>query len=199
MHLPSLFSPAAHQTVSMFHLRPRLHLSTLHRTLKTVAPIPISPRPPTVAVAVDEFCIPLSPPYSIADYIPAPTPLSREVLTKLYTLSALNPPATEEGWRALESLGGLVAIMEGVRLTSSASSLGSGATSTNAEGALVDGRIRAPSEKMEILKSDRKLVEATGEEEEGDGRTIFRLAQVTEGDYYVVRTPDNIIGKKRKG
>lgn len=142
------------------------------------------PRPPARQVPVDEFCIPLDPPYSIHDFIPPATPLSREVLLKLHTLSALNPPETEEGWAELDSLGGLVAIMEGVRLSATAHS------HKNDEVGLADGRVRAIPSQIDLSQQGKADTNATMPR---DG--IMKLAAVTSGNYYVVRTPDGIRAK----
>ena len=132
-------------------------------------------------VPVDEYCIPLTAPYSIEDYIPPPAPLSRPVLLKLHRLSALNPPTTEAGWKSLESLGSLVSIIEGVRLVDT--------SAVHAEqGQLVDGRVRAPA--VELSGRASKPLESVG------GRELLELAQIRKGPYYVARTPEGIRGKK---
>lgn len=136
------------------------------------------------SVPVDELCIPLRPPYSMSSYIPAPTPLSRAVLLKLHKLSALTAPSTEEGWKALESLGGLVAVIEGVR------GVDTGRVQT-VQGRLVDGRVRAKA--TPLAKQDGVDLS------DGHGRQLLALAELTEGSYYVARTPEGIRGKKRAG
>lgn len=133
-------------------------------------------------VVVDKYSIPLAAPYSIQDFIPPPEPLSRAVLLKLHRLSALNPPTTENGWKALESLGSLVSIIEGVRLVDTS------AIRTE-QGQLVDGRVRAPA--VELTENATRTTETVG------GRQLLELASLREGPYYVARTPDGIRGKRR--
>lgn len=168
----------------------------LHRTIPTFfrsysttprpspSPPPPPPQPPRV-VPVDDLCIPISPPYSIASYIPEPTPLSRDQLTKLHRLSALVPPSTEQEWAALDDLGALVAIIEGVRLVDTSAVQALAGTS------LVDGRVRG--DPVELAPG----AGATMHEEDGHGRQLLELAEVTDGSYYTVETPLNVRGKKR--
>ena len=134
-------------------------------------------------VKVDSLCIPLTPPYSLS--IPAPIQLDRPTLLKLFKLSALNPPSTPAGWEALDSLGGLVAIIEGVRKVDTS------AIAVN-ENELIDGRVRAEPERP-VWGTEKRSEEVV------KGRVLLGLAQVTEGDYYVVRTPEGIRGKKKAG
>lgn len=161
---------------------------TVRRTYTT---LPSAPRPPkpSRAVPVDSLCIPLSPPYSIASFIPNPTPLSREYLIKLHRLAALRPPDTEEGWAKLDELGGLVAIMEGVRLVDT-SALDEHMHED--DGMLVDGRVRERGAAVEEPEGGRAR--------EGE-MDLLGLAEVTVeaggGKYYVVKTPEGIRGKKR--
>ncbi|KAM0745656.1 hypothetical protein T439DRAFT_319910 [Meredithblackwellia eburnea MCA 4105] len=138
---------------------------------------------------VDSLCIPAQPPYSLRALLPDPTPLPRETLLKLHKLSALDPPTTEEGWRELDDLGGLVAIMEGVR------SFGRDLNKSTGQGreeelVIVDARVR--EEEGEILT---KPVEK-GESGILSG-SLLDLAQVKEGAYFTVRTPEGIRGKVR--
>ncbi|ORY53404.1 hypothetical protein BCR35DRAFT_18082 [Leucosporidium creatinivorum] len=144
------------------------------------------------AIAVDSLCIPLSPPYSLASYLPTqPTPLSRQTLLHLHRLSALQPPQTEEEWKELDDLNGLAAIIEGIRMVR----LGEGA----AEGEMVDARVRG--EATELLDRPRRK-EQEQEEQENDpafGRRLLDLAEVKEGSYYTAPTPSNVRGKKRGG
>lgn len=149
-------------------------------TLRRAYSTPPSRLPPRPIVPVDSLCIPLRSPYSIASFIPSPTPLSRATLTKLHRLAALNPPTTEEGWAELEDLGGLVAIMEGVRGVDT-SALGKG---------IVDARVRERG----VESGEQEVWE-----EEVGGRSLLELAEVREGDYYIVRTPEGIRTKKRGG
>lgn len=145
-----------------------------------------STRPKQQTVKVDSLCIPISPPYSIKSYIPSPTPLSRPTLLKLHKLAALVPPKTELEWKELENLGGLIAIMDGVKLVDT-SCLGD-------KGSHIDGRIRERSLEVSIdLEGKKKLVESL----EIQGEELLKLAEVTDGRYYVVRTPEGIRGKKK--
>ena len=144
---------------------------------------PAAAAPPVVPV--DELCIPLAPPYSIASYIPSPTPLSRETLTKLHRLSALEPPTTEEGWKELEQLGDLAAIIEGIRLVPTSSLL------SGSQGQMVDGRVRGQA--VELEPGSGGSVDMS----DGFGRELLKLAEVTEGSYYTVPTPQNVRGKRR--
>lgn len=133
-------------------------------------------------VPTDSLCIPLSPPYSLAAHIPPPTPLPRETLLKLHRLAALVPPATEKEWAELDDLGGLVAIMEGVR-------------EFHPEGkteGMVDARVRGVE--AEILSREEEPGEK-GVLEEG----WVEMAKVRDGAYFVVRTPEGIRGKVRAG
>ncbi|GAA5902935.1 hypothetical protein JCM6882_009165 [Rhodosporidiobolus microsporus] len=146
---------------------------------------PPPPRPDDT-VEVDDLCIPLKPPYSISDYLPAPseTPsLSRETLLKLHKLAALAPPTTEEGWRDLEDLNELVAIVQAVR-----------DIDTNAlglkPGEMVDARVRAEAEPVDWEKKVEVL------EPVEQGQRLLKLAPRTEGAYFVAPMPDNV--KRRK-
>lgn len=157
----------------------------LYSTRGTKSAPPGSQRPP---IAVDDLCIPLEPPYSIASYIPEPKPLSRETLTKLHRLSALEPPKTEAGWRELEQLGGLAAIIEGVRLIDTSAVVQDG---VREHGGLVDGRVRGQSVE---LQSGQSVEE---DRTDGFGRELLELAEVKDGAYYTVPTPENVRGKRR--
>ncbi len=61
---------------------------------------------------------------------------------------------------------------------------------------LDDGRVRAVSERIEGVERRRKKVDLE-REENARGRDIMKLAKLTKGGYYVVKTPDGIRGKKR--
>jgi hypothetical protein len=139
------------------------------------------------SIPVDSLCIPLSPPYSLASYLPTnPPPLSRETLLHLHRLSALEPPTTEAEWKELEDLGPLAAIIEGIR----GADLGDGR-----EREMVDARVRGQATELEPLQAKQQ----TEEEDPAFGRNLLKLAQVTEGAYYTAPTPSNVRGKKRAG
>ncbi|KAI5476727.1 hypothetical protein MNV49_007317 [Pseudohyphozyma bogoriensis] len=140
------------------------------------------------APPVDSHCIPLTPPYSLLSLLPPPTPLPKATLLKLHKLAALSPPADDDAqrWKDLESLGGLVSIMEGVRA-------GAVPVEEGAQVEMVDARVRSPPKaiEMQLDGARAKVVEET--------ENLMHLAEVTKGSYYVVRTPVGIRGKARKG
>lgn len=73
-----------------------------------------------------------------------------------------------------------MAIMEGVR-----------GVDTSALGKeIVDARVRERG--VEMGDHEENVVEV-------GGRNLLELAEVREGDYYIVRTPEGIRGKKRGG
>ncbi|GAA5822197.1 hypothetical protein JCM11251_004888 [Rhodosporidiobolus azoricus] len=147
---------------------------------------PLPPPPRTDSVEVDDLCLPLKPPYSFSEYLPAPadTPsLSRETLLKLHKLAALAPPTTEEGWRDLEDLNELVAIVQAVRDVDT-SALGL------KPGEMVDARVRAMAEPVNWEKK-LNVYEPTEQ-----GQRLLKLAPRTEGAYFVAPLPENV--KRRK-
>ncbi|KAK4702369.1 hypothetical protein P7C70_g3860, partial [Phenoliferia sp. Uapishka_3] len=168
-------------------------LSRLSAALKPISKAPI---------AVDSHCIPLEPPYSLTALIPPPTPLPRATLLKLHKLSALLPPKTEAEWNKLDDLGGLVAIMEGVRgfgkATVDEAELRKVAGWKAAEPVMIDARVRAEdSSTGASVDLERSAgTGSTGKEETGliEGGLVG-LAQKREGMFYVVRTPEGIRGK----
>jgi Asp-tRNA(Asn)/Glu-tRNA(Gln) amidotransferase C subunit len=160
-----------------------LRTRQLHSTLSRFS----SPPPSSLdSVDVDDLCLPLKPPYSISDYLPSPadTPsLSRETLLKLHRLSALEPPSSEQGWKDLEDLNELVAIVQAVRDVDT-SSLGL------KPGEMVDARVRAEAEPVDWEKKQEVL------EPVEEGRQLLKLAKKTEGGYFVAPKPENV--KRRK-
>ncbi|BGO90855.1 hypothetical protein NBRC10512_003335 [Rhodotorula toruloides] len=146
---------------------------------------PVRPAPPG-PVPVDDLCIPLEPTYSLSDYLPADSPsLPRETLLKLHKLAALQPPTTEEGWKQLEALDELVAVVQAVRDVDT-SALGLEA------GEMVDARVRAEPEPV-----DFDLPRLAKDEDEVGGQALLKLASRTEGAYYVAPMPENVRTKKR--
>lgn len=145
-----------------------------------------APPPP---VAVDDDCIPLSATYSIADYLPStPQSLSRETILKLHRLAALEPPKTEQDWHQLQDLDELVAIVQAVRDVDT-SILGL------EEGAMVDARVRAEPEPLDWSSSSASsTADAT---QPIGGPELLKLAQRTEGAYYVAPMPENVRTRKR--
>ena len=140
-------------------------------------------------VAVDNDCIPLSATYSIADYLPStPQSLSRETILKLHRLAALEPPKTEQDWHELQDLDELVAIVQAVRDVDT-SILGL------EEGAMVDARVRAEPEPIDWSPSSASsTADAT---QSIGGQELLKLAQRTEGAYYVAPMPENVRTRKR--
>ncbi|EGU12926.1 hypothetical protein RTG_00967 [Rhodotorula toruloides ATCC 204091] len=146
---------------------------------------PVRPAPPG-PVPVDDLCIPLKPTYSLSDYLPADSPsLPRDTLLKLHKLAALQPPTTEEGWKQLEALDELVAVVQAVRDVDT-SALGLEA------GEMVDARVRAEPEPV-----DFDLPRPAKDEDEVGGQALLKLASRTEGAYYVAPMPENVRTKKR--
>ncbi|POY70014.1 hypothetical protein BMF94_7004 [Rhodotorula taiwanensis] len=139
-------------------------------------------------VPVDQDCIPLAATYSISDFLPATSPsLAREALVKLHRLAALEPPTTELGWQQLQDLDELVAIVQAVQDVDT-SVLGL------KPGAMVDARVRAEPEPVDWTSS--------GDEESAHGpdvggRDLLKLAERTEGAYYVAPMPENVRTRKR--
>lgn len=62
---------------------------------------------------------------------------------------------------------------------------------------LVDSRVRERGVEMSSASAGEGEVKRI-EEDEGYGTKLLEMAQVRDGDYYVVRTPVGIRGKKRK-
>jgi hypothetical protein len=148
---------------------------------------PVRPAPPG-PVAVDDLCIPLEPTYSLSDYLPADSPsLPRETLLKLHKLAALQPPTTEEGWKQLEALDELVAVVQAVRDVDT-SALGL------RPGEMVDARVRAEPEPVRFEQPRRARDE---DDDEVGGQALLKLASRTEGAYYVAPMPENVRTKKR--
>ncbi|BGP31328.1 hypothetical protein JCM10296v2_003092 [Rhodotorula toruloides] len=145
-----------------------------------VRPAPLGPIP------VDDLCIPLEPTYSLSDYLPVESSsFPRETLLKLHKLAALQPPTTEEGWKQLEALDELVAVVQAVRDVDT-SALGLEA------GEMVDARVRAEPEPV-----DFDLPRPAKDEDEVGGQALLKLASRTEGAYYVAPMPENMRTKKR--
>ncbi|GAA6014920.1 hypothetical protein JCM10207_002226 [Rhodosporidiobolus poonsookiae] len=149
---------------------------------------PASPRPASLhdAVPVDDLCLPLHQPYSISDYLPSPedTPsLSRETLLKLHRLAALEPPSSEQDWADLNDLDELVAIVQAVRDVDT-SALGL------RPGEMVDARVRADPEPVDWDKKSEPV------EPVDQGQRLLKLAQRTEGAYFVAPMPENVKTRK---
>ncbi|GAA5865940.1 hypothetical protein JCM3774_005529 [Rhodotorula dairenensis] len=150
---------------------------------------------PVAPVAVDDDCIPLRATYSISDYLPS-TPasrLSRETVLKLHRLAALAPPQTERDWRQLDDLEELVAVVQAVRDVDT-SSLGL------EPGAMVDARVRAEPDPVNwSAAASRVLADGPSPAVVTSGRDLLKLAQRTEGAYYVAPMPENVRTRKRSG
>lgn len=196
-------------SMTALRLRTRYLTSVQHVRFKSTPSQPSPPHKHSIAqIPVDDVCIPLTPPYSISSYIPSnPIPLSRETLLKLHRLAALEPPAEDDApaWQKLDQLGGLAAIIESVRSVDT-SQFEPSSSSSSSSANLIDGRVRGeavefgqePTLKTAGPSSGR---EQAGHEEEdpaeASGRALLRLAERTDGAYYTVPTPENIIGKRR--
>ncbi|BGP54836.1 hypothetical protein JCM8202_003342 [Rhodotorula sphaerocarpa] len=169
-----------------------LRTARIARAWTVITRRPYSSRPspsPAGLVAVDEDCIPLRATYSIADYLPkSPPSLSRDTLLKLHRLAALEPPASEHAWRDLQDLDELVAIVQAVRDVDT-SVLGL------EPGAMVDARVRAEPEPIDWSTSSMRPAER--DEPRLDSRELLKLAQRTEGAYYVAPMPENVRPRKR--
>ena len=175
--------------------RPWALLSTraTHSAASSPPPRPVRPRPPPVPT--DDLCIPLSAPYSLSDYLPAPThspSLDRATLTKLHRLAALEPPAPDDdrAWAALTDLDELVAIVQAVRDVDT-SALGL------APGEMVDARVRAEPLPVDWSSKATTAAAAADEPHEAQGQALLGLARRTEGAYYVAPMPDNVRTRKR--
>ncbi|GAA6037788.1 hypothetical protein JCM8097_005035 [Rhodosporidiobolus ruineniae] len=174
-------------------LRPHRLAPTLLRRTHSCAthlstPSPPPPSSPPDALAVDDLCVPLRPPYSIQDYLPTASSapkLSRETLLKLHRLAALEPPSSEQGWTDLEDLNELVAIVQAVRDVDT-SSLGL------KQGEMVDARVRAEAEPVD-WDSKRAPLEPVEE-----GQELLKLAPRTEGAYFVAPLPENVKRRKKR-
>ncbi|GAA5854699.1 hypothetical protein JCM8547_004944 [Rhodosporidiobolus lusitaniae] len=169
-------------------LRPLRTPSLTHALHSSSSRSSSSSSSPPAPLPVDDLCLPLSPPYSISEYLPSPshTPsLSRETLLKLHRLAALEPPSSEQAWRDLEDLNELVAIVQAVRDVDT-TALGL------KEGEMVDARVRAEAEPVDWEK--KKGVEVWELTEEG--KELLKLAEKTEGGYFVAPMPENV--KRRK-
>lgn len=185
-----------------------VHLCTMLRLPRTARPWhiiarrsysaavrpPLSPKSTTAAppVAVDGDCIPLSATYSIADYLPSNQPsLSRETILKLHRLAALEPPKTDKDWHQLKDLDELVAIVQAVRDVDT-SILGL------EEGAILDARVRAEPEPIDWSPSSSSSSSSTADAPRSiGGQELLKLAQRTEGAYYVAPMPENVRTRKR--
>lgn len=162
----------------------------LSRQSHSSAPSPPPRIPRAPPVPVDDLCIPLKALYSIDDYLPAPsdTPsLSRETLTKLHRLAALEPPATDEGWQELRDLDELVAIVQAVRGVET-SALGL------KEGEMVDARVRAEPQPVDWTSTSAARDDTPAA---AKGQELLKLASRTEGAYFVAPMPENVRTRKK--
>ncbi|GAA5945466.1 hypothetical protein JCM3775_003704 [Rhodotorula graminis] len=171
--------------------------ATHSATAAPPSPRPLRPRP--APVPTDDLCIPLSSPYSLSDYLPAPgqsPSLDRATLVKLHRLAALEPPAPDDdhGWAALADLDDLVAIVQAVRDVDT-SALGL------RPGEMVDARVRAQPRPVDWSSSSSTAAveQGTADEPRPDarGQALLKLASRTEGAYYVAPMPDNVRTRKR--
>ncbi|GAA5986959.1 hypothetical protein JCM10908_000969 [Rhodotorula pacifica] len=176
-------------------VRPWRIVTAVRRSYSAPATSPPSTKATTPSAAapvpVDEDCIPLRATYSISDYLPSVTPsLSRETLLKLHRLAALEPPSTEQGWAELQELDELVAIVQAVRDVDT-SVLGL------EKGEMVDARVRAEPEPVDWSSSAGRKSALEDEDAAVGGRELLKLAQRTEGAYYVAPMPENVRTRKR--
>ncbi|BGP47340.1 hypothetical protein JCM10450v2_003192 [Rhodotorula kratochvilovae] len=124
-------------------------------------------------------------------YLPAPgasPSLDRPTLLKLHRLAALEPPTTEDGWKDLQDLDELVAIVQAVRGVDT-SALGL------RDGEMVDARVRA--EPLPVDWSATTASAAAQDPPAARGQELLKLAKRTEGAYYVAPMPENVRTRKR--
>ncbi|GAA5845014.1 hypothetical protein JCM5353_003395 [Sporobolomyces roseus] len=150
---------------------------------------PSSPSPSDSSIEVDSLCLPLTSPYTLSSLLPSsPSPLSSETLSKLHKLSALLPPSPADPTTHshLSGLDELISIVQRIREVDT-SSLGL------KEGEMVDARIRAEAEPIDLARKGRNK-----EELEVEGERLLECAEKREGGYFVAQMPENVRRRKSR-
>ncbi|GAA5960060.1 hypothetical protein JCM21900_004035 [Sporobolomyces salmonicolor] len=156
---------------------------------------PPTPGSSSVPLEVDDLCLPLRAPYTLASLLPSPSrpppALSRATLLKLHHLAALAPPASEAEWAALAApLAELVGLVQAVRDVDT-----SALAPLPPAGELVDARVRPESQPS--LEWDPRGGRAAPEAPEVERERLLALAARREGAYFVAPMPENVRTRKR--